>query len=192
MENMLITDKKTGVYCTIEKKETAIEIIFHGANNFKDYFFAALCWRKKNGWHFGAHYIAKEFNREHGMEIYKYVFDTSGDKNLNIHIKAYSAGCPAAYMIYRILNRITRTYNNCEFSFFGAYRFLPNGEGCCYNLKYGFMYKGYKHVYGNDIVTKLFPWFVAPGDKVHKGDQEKWYKFSAKDHRIENYKGMGL
>jgi predicted lipase len=35
---------------------------------------------------------------------------------------------------------------------------------------------------GNDIVTKIPPFYWVVGKKIHIGSEEKWWKFSIKDH----------
>lgn len=134
-----------------------------GTNEWGDIFISALCFPFVNGVHCGIS-LAVSWH-------YKKI-RASLDKDKTVIVHGYSMGAAFSLELTRrlirdgyIISCVTR----------GAYP--------VHIIKEDFGRAVIMREYGNDIVTKLFPWFRKPKGAVSpEGPPLVWYKLSWKDH----------
>lgn len=138
-------------------------INIEGTNEAGDVFISALCLPWINGVHAGISFAVSYHYEDIKAQLWK------GEQ---VFIRAYSMGGAFALELTRRLIK-DGYFVKCVTR--GAYpvHLIPRKLGPSMFCR----------EYGNDIVTKLFPWFRIPRGAVrHEGPRRCWWKFSLSDH----------
>jgi hypothetical protein len=139
--------------------------VIQGTNEFLDVLTSAQCWPNKHGFHAGCYKAA--------LYLLK-TLPVDQSKKIILHGQSMGGGIvqPLGWLYQQ--NGLDVEIHPC-----GAYP-------ACVEP---YQVEREHRTCGNDIVTKLFPWFKYPVKDEHFGPEKKWWKFSIKDHKWSNYYG---
>ena len=130
-------------------------------NQFWDVFISMACWPYK-GYHAGAYWGAWKIQGNWVLLL---------DRSKPVTVKGHSMGGAIAQRVGVYLKE--QGYDVTA-EIIGAYPAVTK--------KHQNELKGTCTMYGNDVVSKLFPWFKFVAEYKHIGPDRKWWKISFKDH----------